>query len=110
MRAPRSTRGASGGVRRCGSGAVAAKGCNTHTRVAAAEAERSRRASRAPPELWVAERLSDAHRPRAAEAPMRWRGVGRESGERLKGQSTVGRSEQASNTARGTSEKWRTCG
>jgi hypothetical protein len=47
MRPPRSTRGASRGVLRCGSGAVVAKGCRTHTRVATAEAARSRRASRA---------------------------------------------------------------
>src|SRR5215218_8053666 len=41
---PRSTRGASRGVLKCGSGAVVATGCNTHARVATAEAARSRRA------------------------------------------------------------------
>jgi hypothetical protein len=41
---PRSTRGASGGVRRCGSGAVVRLGCNTHTLSRSAEAARSRRA------------------------------------------------------------------
>src|ERR1041384_5158744 len=48
MRAPRSTRGVTGGVLGCGSRAVASAGCNTHTRAEAAEAKQSRRTSRAP--------------------------------------------------------------
>src|ERR1041385_1569434 len=55
---------------------------------------------------WVAAPEGDTHRRRAAEAPQRWIGPGLG----LKGQSTGGRAEQASNTARGTLEKWRTCG
>ena len=52
-RLPRSTRGASRGVLECGSGAVVATGCNTHTRVATAEAARSRSADpRATGDQW----------------------------------------------------------
>jgi hypothetical protein len=106
---PRSTRGASRGVLECGSGAVVATGCNTHTRVATAEAARSRRASRASRGLLAACRTGGANRPGMSRPPQRWLGLPRESGS-LKGRPPGVAREQASNTARGTPEKWRTCG
>jgi hypothetical protein len=69
MHALRSTRGASRGVLECGSGAVVAKGCNTHTRVATAEAERSRRAYRAPLGALGGMSYRRCQPPRHAEAP-----------------------------------------
>ena len=69
MQAPRSTRGASRGVLECGSGAVVSEGCNTHTRVATAEAERSRRASRASPGALGGMSYRRCQPPRHAEAP-----------------------------------------
>src|SRR5438270_8976869 len=90
LRAPRSTRGASGGVRRCGSGAVARLGCNTHT------LSRGSRSCTVPARqprvtgLWVAAPEGDAHRRRAAEAQQRWIGAvtDQQKERRLKGQST----------------------
>ena len=69
MHVPRSTRGASRGVLECGLGAVASEGCKTHTRAEAAEAERSRRASRAPPGALGGRSYRRCQPPRDAEAP-----------------------------------------
>src|SRR5262245_42585042 len=68
-RSPRSTRGASRGVLRCGSGAVASEGCNTHTRAEAAEAERSRCASRASPGALGGRPYRRCQPPRPVEVP-----------------------------------------
>ena len=110
MRAPRSTRGASRGVLECGSGAVVATGCNTHTRAATAEAARSRRASRAPPGALGGMSYRRCQPPRHAEAAEAVERLPRRKDGGLKGQSTGGRAEQASNIARGTLENERTCG
>ena len=57
----------------CGSGAVVATGCNTHTRVATAEAARSRRASRAS-RVVVVVHDGAATAPREPPDPQRWIG------------------------------------
>jgi hypothetical protein len=85
------------------------RGDETCRPAAAAQAARSRRASRASPgrgggSLRPATGLCDPSGSLAVDRrPSRKRG-------RLKGQSTGGRAEQASNIARGTPENWRTCG
>jgi hypothetical protein len=89
---------------------VVATGCNTHARVATAEAVRSRRASRAPPGVLGGMSYRRCQPPRHVEAPEAVERLPRREDGGLKGQSTGGRAEQASNTARGTSEKRRTCG
>jgi hypothetical protein len=72
---PRSTRGAPEASWMCGSGAVVATGCNTHTRVATAEAARSRRACRAPLGALGGCGPRDAHRAaRKPRPPQRWKG------------------------------------
>ena len=84
-----------------GSGAVAAQGCRTHTQSAAAQAARSR-----PGMLRVTGSLE-------AIAVPRFRPAGGRSGPTAVDRNSVstgGRAEQASNTARGTLEKRRTCG
>ena len=99
-RPSRSTRGATGCVSRCGSGAVAAHGCRTHTQRAAAQAARSRPANCGSRGPWrrLPQLRSDGQAVAAALQRLveKW--------------STGGRAEQASNTARGTPEKRRTCG
>jgi hypothetical protein len=75
----------------------------------AAEAARSRRACRAPLGPWRpwANAATSVRSPSGSIAVVRRPGASRG---RLKGQTTGGRAEQASNAARGTPEKWRTCG
>src|SRR5262245_16201633 len=104
----------SGGVRRCGSGAVASEGCNTHTRAEAAEAARSRRAGCASPEGHGGRSVQRAMLRALGQSPI---AVGRlfdpSSGlhkgskpETVRPPGVV--RNKASNTARGTLEKWRT--
>ncbi len=86
------------------------EGCKDVHPAPAAEAVRSRRASRAPLGALggcvprVTQRAARSRGPRSGgEVASRKRG-------RPKGQTTGGRAEQASNIARGTPENWRTCG
>jgi len=60
--------------------------------------------------LLAAGRTGGANRPGVPRPLKRWKGFLADEDGSPKGQSTGGRAEQASNTARGTPEKWRTCG
>ena len=91
----------------CGSGAVVAKGCNTHTRVATAEAARSRRAIRASLGAHGGMSYRRCQPPGMSRPPQRWLGSAVGS---LKVSPPGVVRNKASNTARGTPEKWRTCG
>jgi hypothetical protein len=89
---------------------VAAPGCQTHPQRAAAQTLRSRRDSFASPGLlW--QRRNSVPTARRCRGPKRSVGPeNRASVGVLKSEPTGGRTEQASNTARGTSERRRTCG
>jgi len=60
--------------------------------------------------LLAAGRTGGANRPGLSRPPQRWLGGLRESRAARKGKATGGRAAEGFNTARGTSEKWRTCG
>src|SRR5436305_9596915 len=60
--------------------------------------------------LLAACRTGGADRPGMSRPLKRWKGFLADEDGGLKGKSTGGRAEQASNIARGTPEKWRTCG
>jgi hypothetical protein len=90
---------------------VAARGCNTHTQRAAAEAERSRRACRASLGTKGAGASAGPNRGFAGMSPQRWIGSAAPQGKEPETVSPPGAAQyKASNTARGTPEKWRTCG
>ena len=103
--------GASRGVVKRDRLAVAAHGCNTHTQRAAVQAARSRRDRFATPGLLTSapQLLVRGQAPSRPIAVGRPRQTATAEGD-LKTPPTGGRAEQASNTARGTLERRRTCG
>ena len=93
---------------------MAAHGCNTHTQRAAAQAAESRPDCSGHGDLAAGARKAPK-RARIGQAPKPWVGFPAESEAlmsqgNLKGSPTGGFAEQASNTARGTLERKRTCG